>query len=81
MLPVDLSDYDISFSGLIAGFLFGVIGWWLFRDGKRRAEMRIVIIGLVLMIYPYFTSGPKADWGIGIALCGLAYYLRTRGLG
>lgn len=73
-MPVDLSGYDISISGIMAGFIFGVIGWWLFREGKKRAQPRVLAVGLLLMIYPYFTSSPKADWGIGILLCGAAYY-------
>lgn len=66
---------NFSVSGLIAGLLFGVVGLWMFCEGKRRLNNKVVVIGLVLMIYPYFTNGPWMDWGIGFALCGLAYHL------
>lgn len=65
---------DISLSSLAAGFVFGVIGFWLFKEGRRRAEIKIALVGVTMMAYSYFTSSPAADWGIGIALCGLAYF-------
>lgn len=51
-----------------------MIGIYVFREGKRRTEIRVIILGLALMVYSYFTKGPWADWGIGVVLTGLAYY-------
>jgi hypothetical protein len=65
---------DISASSLLAGFFFGTIGLFVFRKGKKDAEFDILFIGIALMIYPYFTMGPLLDWGVGAALCALAYY-------
>ena len=65
---------DISLSSLAASFVFGVIGFWLFKEGKRRTEVRLVIIGITMIGYSYFTGSPLADWGIGLGLCGLAYF-------
>lgn len=65
----------ISLSGIFSGLLFGIVGMWMFREGKRRVNNSVLIIGICLMIYPYFTTGPLADWGVGIALCALAYHL------
>lgn len=76
-MPTDLSSVNFSISSLIAGFLFGVIGYWMFKDGRKRNDYYFLGIGIVLMIYPYFTSGPKADWGIGILLCIVAYAIRS----
>ncbi len=64
---------DISLSSLAAGFVFGVIGFWLFKEGRRKAEVRLALLGVTLMGYSYFTGSPLADWGIGLGLCGLAY--------
>ena len=65
---------DISASSLMAGFIYGVIGIAIFRKGKKDAEFDMILIGIALMVYPYFTHGPLADWGIGAALCAIAYY-------
>lgn len=66
---------NFSVSGLIAGLIFGVVGLWLFREGRKSLNHKVMVIGLVMMIYPYFTNGPWMDWGIGFGLSGLAYYL------
>ncbi|MBC7693565.1 MAG: hypothetical protein H7222_17500 [Methylotenera sp.] len=66
-MSLDLSTF--SFSSLMAGFVFGVIGWSAFRHGRRRSNMPLLIIGLAMMIYPYFTDGPWLDWGVGTLLC------------
>ncbi len=63
----------MSLSGFLSSFIFGVFGFWLFGEGKRKLDFRITIIGVAMMIYPYFTSGPAADWGIGVLL-GLCAY-------
>jgi hypothetical protein len=63
-----------SVSGIFSGFIFGVIGFYIFRKGKVAAEYDLIFIGITMMIYPYFTTGPWIDWFIGSALCALAYY-------
>ncbi|MBC7372287.1 MAG: hypothetical protein H7326_12015 [Bdellovibrionaceae bacterium] len=65
---------NISFSSIAAGIVFSGIGLWFFREGKRRDNTRLVIIGIALMVYTYFTSSPWLDWGVGLALCGAAKY-------
>lgn len=74
-MPIDLSSIDFSVSSLIAGLIFGIVGMWMYREGKRRTDNRLIVIAIVLMVYPYFTRGPLADWGVGTALCGYAYYI------
>jgi hypothetical protein len=69
-------DLDFSVSSLLAGFIFGMCGFYLLKEGKKRTNFWFVGIGLGLMIYPYFVSGPWATWGIGIAGLALAYQYR-----
>lgn len=79
-LPHDLNSLglDISVSGIISGVLFGIIGMWMLPRARKKSDFRLVIISFALMLYPYVTRGPFQDWGAGIALCGLAYYLWGR---
>lgn len=67
---------DLSFSvwALVAGLVFGTLGWWIFRHGKRNQNPRNIYSGLTLMIYPYFITNTLLSWLIGIALCGYVYY-------
>jgi len=70
-MNLDLSN--LSFSLLFAGFAFGIVGFYMLKEGRRKANWGIVLIGLALMIYPYFISTAWLSWVIGIGLCFLAY--------
>jgi hypothetical protein len=72
----NLELFDFSVSGLVSALLFGVIGMYLFKYGRQRSNLKLVLIAIGLMLYPYFTHGPVGDWGVGIALCAAAYYLK-----
>lgn len=65
---------NFSVSTLLAGLLFGVVGIWLIRTGRREGNLRLPVIGLALLVYPYFSPNVWADWGIGLGLCALAYF-------
>jgi len=67
---------DFSVSTILAGLLFGVAGLWLVRNGRREGNLRWAMIGVVLMIYPYFSPNAYVDWGLGFFLCALAYRWR-----
>lgn len=69
-----LSGASFDGWGLFGGFLFSMIGLWMFRDGKRREQYTVKYCGLALMIYPYFVDGWKANWGIGAMICAFAYF-------
>ena len=73
-----LENMNFSVSSLMASLIFGIIGWYLFSHGRKNANNHFVVIGIALMVYPYLTKGPLADWGIGAGLCGLAYYYKNR---
>jgi hypothetical protein len=66
---------SFSASYLIAGFIFGVVGFYLFREGKRRLNYQILFIGVGLMVYPLFVTNDWMIWIVGAGLCGLAYYV------
>jgi hypothetical protein len=65
---------DISFSSVAAGIIFGGVGFWLFREGKRRGNMPVLLISMIMMVYSYFTPAPWMDWGGGVLLCLAARY-------
>ena len=69
-------NLHISVSQIVAGIIFGVIGMYVFRIGKRNAHFTHLFIGIGLMAYPYFVRSDWATWGIGVALTALAWQLR-----
>ena len=61
---------------ILAGFIFGRIGWGAFRFGRQLERTKPIIIGLALMIYPYFVYNKYLLWGIGTSLLVLLWFNR-----
>jgi hypothetical protein len=75
------SMFDMSnFSpyNILAGFIFGTIGWGAWRYGRRLERTKPILIGLVLMIYPYFIYNPYLLWGIGVILIVTLWFHHDR---
>lgn len=67
---------NISAGALVAGFVFGVFGFFIFKYGKQESNGKRMILGLILMVYGYFVPNPWAAWAIGIILVFLNYRWR-----
>ena len=65
-----------STAAIVCSLLFTVVGIYLFRYGKKQINYPIIFIAVTMMIYPMFTlsSGWFVNLGIGLGLCGAAYY-------
>jgi hypothetical protein len=57
----------LSASNLLAGLLFGSIGFVGFIYGKRMSHWKPMFLGLALMAYPYFVENPTTLFGLGLA--------------
>ena len=57
---------------LVAWALFGLIGMAAFGYGRKQVNMKAMIIGVLLMVYPYMVSDLVPLWTIG---SGLTFYL------
>ena len=71
-------DFHFTTSQIIASLLFSVIGIYLFRLGKKTTKYSLIFTSIALMVYPMFTTGWLQDWGVGLLLCGLAYYFHNK---
>ena len=61
---------------LFASLLFGAVGFAAFSYGKKMAQWVPMVIGIALMVYPYFISRTWMMYAIGAALCAALYWLR-----
>ena len=61
---------------LFAAIVFGAVGLAAFVYGKRTGVMRPMLIGIALMVYPYFVAETTISVLIGLALCFLLYLFR-----
>ncbi len=52
----------------------GGIGFVLFVYGKKLSRWPHLVAGLLLMIYPYFTTSVATLLGVGALICGALWY-------
>jgi hypothetical protein len=57
---------NLSAANLIGGFVFGSIGFVAFIYGKRMNLWKPMLLGIALMVYPYFISDNIALFAVGI---------------
>jgi hypothetical protein len=62
---------------LLGSLVFGLVGWAAYRLGRRAERSVPVVLGLVLMFFPYVVGRTWLLYGIGSALC-LALVLEHR---
>ena len=56
--------------------MFGIVGIAAFRYGKRSAMLMPMILGIVLMVFPYFVPQTWLLYTIGAALTFAAWFFR-----
>lgn len=71
---IDMFDFDAP--NLIAGFVFGSIGFVAFIYGKRTNLWKPMFCGLALMAYPYFVENVILLFGIGSLGTAALFFLR-----
>lgn len=63
-------------SDLFAMLVFSITGLLAFKSGKRDMHLPRIILGLVLMLYPYFVPNGLWLWAVGILLTGGLFVFR-----
>lgn len=58
---------------LLSSLLVSSIGFVLLVYGKRQTRVPHLVIGLVLLVFPYFVGNALAILAIGALLCGLLW--------
>jgi 4-hydroxybenzoate polyprenyltransferase len=64
---------------LVLSLITGAIGLGLFVYGKRASRWPQVVIGLLFMLYPYFTPSISSLILVGVILTGFLWYLLRTG--
>ena len=57
--------------------LFGIVGFALYRFGKKTSETPTKWVGIVMMLYPYFISETWQLYAVGVGL-GIGLYVMRR---
>ncbi|MEO8629903.1 MAG: hypothetical protein ABI612_17630 [Betaproteobacteria bacterium] len=66
-----------SASALFGSLMFGIIGFAAFMYGKKSALFMPMILGVALMVYPYFISETWLLYLIGTALSVALFFFRS----
>jgi hypothetical protein len=64
-------------AALFASLIFGIVGFAAFRYGKKSSLIVPMVLGIALMIYPYFLPETWMIYAIGFALTGAVWYFRN----
>ena len=71
-----LSCVMFSAGNLIGNLLFSCIGFVAFIYGKKQSLWKTMLLGVALMIYPYFVSNTLAMYIVGAALTAALFIFR-----
>ncbi len=61
-------NFSFNPYNILAGLIFGTLGWGAFIYGRKLDLWKPRVIGVALMVYPYFFSNSWLLWGTGIGL-------------
>ena len=64
---------DFSPMLILAWIVFGILGFYVFRNGKRNSNPWHFALGLALMCYPYVTTTTWITWLVGCVLMAGVY--------
>lgn len=65
-----------SMWGLMGSLIFGAVGFVAFVYGKKNASYKPMILGILLMGYPYFVRSTVMMYLVGGGLTAALYFLR-----
>jgi hypothetical protein len=64
---------------LLLSLLIGAVGLALFLYGKKQARWPQLVVGILFMVYPYFTTTLTSLLVVGALLGGALWYLIRTG--
>lgn len=71
---------NLDVSSLLAGFAVSGVGFVLLSYGRKMGRPPHVVVGLILLVFPYFVPSVVAMSLVAALLCGLLYLAVQRGL-
>jgi hypothetical protein len=71
---------NLDGASLIASLIIGSVGFVAFAYGKKQSRLPQMIVGLVLMVYPYFVTSVPWMIGAAVALLGGLWVMLRAGM-
>lgn len=76
-MPAYADGVDSDANAIVVSFAVGLIGFGIFIYGKRQSRFPHLLVGILLMAYPYFVSNVPLSLGLAAALI-VALWLAVR---
>ncbi|MCX5795096.1 MAG: hypothetical protein NTY77_06355 [Elusimicrobia bacterium] len=67
---------SMSMANIIGNLIFSGVGFVAFMYGKKQGHFKLMVLGGVLMVYPYFVPNTMLLYLIGAALSVATFYVR-----
>ena len=61
-------------SYILGAIIFGIVGYVVFRHGRKSSRLAMTLCGIALMLYPYAVSQTWVLWVEGLALTAWAVF-------
>ena len=74
------SGMELDGTSLIVSLLIGTVGFAAFAYGKKQGRLPQLVVGILLMVFPYFVPNPLLAGGITVTLLGLMWLAIRGGL-
>ena len=58
---------------IVGAILFGIMGYLVYRRGRRTSRPVLTWTGVALMVYPYAVSQTWLLWALGAGLCAWVF--------
>ena len=71
-------NFNFDTNSLLVATLFSTIGLGMFLYGKKQARPIPLIVGLALMVIPFFIANLWWQSGVCVALLGVSFAMRER---
>jgi len=64
-------------ANLIGCFLFSAVGFMALTYGKKQGSAKPMVLGALLLVFPYFVSNTLALYGVGLCLTAALFIPRS----
>ncbi|MEK7382595.1 MAG: hypothetical protein AAB262_04840 [Elusimicrobiota bacterium] len=65
----------MSMGSIVGNLLFSAAGFVAFAYGKKTMKFRVMVMGGVLMVFPYFVSDTMMLWLVGAGLTAALFFV------
>lgn len=63
-----------SLAYIIGSIFFGIVGYFIYRQGRKSGNLYVFVIGIGLNVFTFFVDSTWLMYLIGCAMCASAWF-------